>query len=345
MESIKILHTGDLHLTDKKGDVQAKVFSKIISIAKREAVDALLIAGDLFDYAFGDMSEKSYMASMLSQIPDIPVFMVTGNHDNLSFYKDIQLPENVHLFGNEIDKVSLGKCDIYGVSFKDSKSDESLIKDFHVEDDSRINILLMHGDLDSVSSYNPITPKELAQTGADYVALGHIHTSKGVGKVGSTFYAYCGTPQGRGFDELGTKGVLLGQVHKGFVELEMVPTSEYTYEEIELDISGLEDYNQIAKRIRDNTSSNNYYKIHLIGNFAGGFNLNCDRIINLLEEYPVVKLYDETGTDYDINSIRQEQTLRGFFVNALADDPEATEAIKLGLMALDGKDISLGDDK
>lgn len=341
MDCIKILHTADIHLKDKNGEASAKAFSNIIALAKVEKPDVVLIAGDLFDSGFESKSEKNYMASLLGQIPDIPVFMIAGNHDSLPCYRDITLPENVHMFGAEMGKVSLGNVDIYGISMSRNYSEESLIDGFHVDDDSKINILLLHGDLDGSSAYNPFTSAQLSASGVDYAALGHVHTSKGVCKAGGTHYAYAGVPQSRGFDELGTKGVWVGTVHKGHVDLKQHSTCEYTFEEIILDITGCTDYSHIADRIKEVTDSSNNYKIHLTGSFEGGFAINADRIVNLLEDYSVVKIYDETGEKPDLEALKNEQSLRGFFVKSLMDDPDGQEAIMLGLAALDGKEINV----
>ncbi len=342
MESIRILHTADIHLKDKNGEAAAKAFSDIISLAKAEKPDVILIAGDLFDSGFESKSEKNYMASLLGQIPDIPVFMIAGNHDSLPCYRDVTLPSNVHMFGSDMGKASVGCADIYGVSMNRNYSEESLLNGFYVDDESRINILLLHGDLDGSSAYNPFTSAQLASSGVDYAALGHVHTTTGVGKAGATHYAYAGVPQGRGFDELGTKGVWIGSVHKGYVDLKQQPVCSYTYEEINIDISGLKDYMQIADKIKEETQSKNRYKIHLTGCFEGGFTINADRIVNLLEEYSLIKIYDETGETPNLELLKNEQSLKGFFVKRLIDDPDGHEAIMLGLAALDGKEINIG---
>ncbi len=341
MESIKILHTADIHLKDKNADASAKAFARIISLAKEERPDVVLIAGDLFDSGFESKSEKNYMVSLLAEISDIPVFIVAGNHDSLPCYRDITLPPNAHLFGPEMEKVSVGCADVYGISMTGNYCRQSLIEGFRAEDDNRINILLLHGDIDANSAYNPFTSSELAASGVDYAALGHVHTTRGLCRVSNTYYAYSGVPQGRGFDELGIKGVWIGSVSKGHADLKQYPTCEYVYEEKAVDISDCDDYGAVVERIRERTTPGNCTKIYLTGSFAGGFVINTERVANLLEDYRLVKIYDETGEKPDLEQLKNEQSLRGFFVRALADDEQGKEAIKLGLAALDGKDINV----
>ena len=72
----------------------------------------------------------------------------------------------------------------------------------------------------------------------DYAALGHIHRCTEVRQAGQTAWAYCGCPEGRGFDETGDKGVLVGEVSPGEAKLEFVPLCKRRYREITVDVTG-----------------------------------------------------------------------------------------------------------
>ena len=58
------------------------------------------------------------------------------------------------------------------------------------------------------SGYGPISPGDIAASRLDYLALGHIHQASGLQREGSTYWAYPGCPEGRGFDELREKKAL-----------------------------------------------------------------------------------------------------------------------------------------
>ena len=74
-------------------------------------------------------------------------------------------------------------------------------------DNSKINILAAHADLTNRKSvYCPMKEWDFAVSGFDYVALGHIHAGGEIEKIGETYYAYSGCPEGRSFDECGVKG-------------------------------------------------------------------------------------------------------------------------------------------
>ena len=56
--------------------------------------------------------------------------------------------------------------------------------------------------------------------------------------TGKTFYAYPGCAAGRGFDELGEKGVLCGTVSEDGAEMRFVPMANRRYEILTVDITG-----------------------------------------------------------------------------------------------------------
>ena len=86
---MKILHTADWHLGKKLDHFsrlaeQAEVLAEICEIADKEAVDVVLIAGDLFDHANPSIEaiELFYQTlKRLSKDGQRPVIGIAGNHD------------------------------------------------------------------------------------------------------------------------------------------------------------------------------------------------------------------------------------------------------------------------
>ena len=86
---MKLLHLGDLHIGRSLGEFdlaedQKYILDQITDIAVRNAVDAVIIAGDVYDRA--DPSEKavSLFNDFLSRLARlaIRVFIISGNHDS-----------------------------------------------------------------------------------------------------------------------------------------------------------------------------------------------------------------------------------------------------------------------
>lgn len=98
-------------------------FDNLIEAAIREAVDFLIIAGDLFDGDWKDMSTGLYFARAMGRLneADIRVFILKGNHDAESLVtKSLPWPNNVAVFSSRkpetVDLPELGVA-LHGQSF------------------------------------------------------------------------------------------------------------------------------------------------------------------------------------------------------------------------------------
>ena len=86
---MKFLHTADWHLGRQFHNVslledQAHVLQQFVSLATERAVDAIVIAGDVYDRAVPPASAVSLLNDVLERLvlsAGIPVIMIAGNHD------------------------------------------------------------------------------------------------------------------------------------------------------------------------------------------------------------------------------------------------------------------------
>lgn len=85
---MKILHTADWHAgrtirARSRADEHRSVLSEITDIAAENAVDLVLVAGDLFDVASPSPESESIVYRALISLAEVaPVVIVSGNHDN-----------------------------------------------------------------------------------------------------------------------------------------------------------------------------------------------------------------------------------------------------------------------
>ena len=364
MNTVKILHCADLHIGAEESFLKLQAesrrretlltFEKIVDICLANKVQVLLIAGDLFH---SNSIENSFFEAVISKIKsakDLIVVYTAGNHDPLnprSPFAKGSLPENLYIFGGEEACFSFPQLNlrVYGRSFEaaflEGKSVPSLIPD----DDGVINISLLHGELtsDLSSRYNAITKEYIESSKMDYIALGHIHKRSDICKIGNTYFAYCGCPEGQGFDELGPKGVLMGEVGKGICNLEFIPTAkrQHILEKIDITdsiISAEQILNILEEKYGDGYSEN-LYKIELVGNIDAEINI-LDLNARLNEKLYFAKIKDSTQLKFDLEALANEHSLKGIFVKNMlekinsADDREKFEkALKLGLSAFSGE--------
>lgn len=332
---LRIIHAADIHLDSafsgisdskkmaiRREDMRAS-FSKIIETAKN--ADFLFIAGDLFDGALVTRTTLDFLKQQFAKISDTPVFICAGNHDAYaeeSVYNSFDFGENVHIFGTNAECIETEKADIYGISFSGTNVEASLLPRFTVKNPEKINILVMHGNL-AGEGYNPIRMQEIADSGMDYIALGHIHKASGLQNAGGTYFAYPGCPEGRGFDETGEKGVLALELEKGKVQATFVPVQERMYIEEQVDISGAVTYEEIAEKIKTVLcGANHIYRIVLCG--AAAFPVDTAVLKEKIEAFSVT-VRDATKPEIDIEAQSREFSLKGLFAAYALKEQDTTD--------------------
>ena len=103
---MKFLHTGDLHIGKIVNDFsmledQRHILEQIYQFALREQVDAVIVAGDVYDRAIPPAEAVLLFNDFLTKLEQakIPVLMISGNHDSperVSFAARIL--ENQHIY-------------------------------------------------------------------------------------------------------------------------------------------------------------------------------------------------------------------------------------------------------
>ena len=101
---------------------------------------------------------------------------------------------------------------------------------------------------EGVSKYGPVTQGDIAASGLHYLALGHTHAYSGLQRSGKTWWAYPGCTLGRGFDETGEKGAILGVLEGESCTLEFRPLSGRRYWDLEAEVTGAESLEQAVER-------------------------------------------------------------------------------------------------
>ncbi len=365
MNSVKILHCADIHIGAQDSFLGANAdnrrfetlitFENIMDLAVSENVQIVAIAGDLFDSETVDFTFSNPVIDKIKAIAPIKVVYCGGNHDPLNanspFMAD-NLPENLYVLPVTDTKITfpdINAC-VYGRSFENTHLQGE--EEFSITDISPdcINIMVQHGELksDLNSDYNAITPRFIKNSGMDYIALGHVHKCTPIGKIENTSFAYCGCPEGQGFDELDQKGIYLGEISKGKADLKFITVSkrQHIHEKIDItDIENIADF--VLKTLSDkyHNFSDNLYKIELIGSIPENAEINLAELTaRLSNKLYFVKLKDSTEYKIDYELLSKEASLKGVFVknmlNKIKENPENEDfktALKLGLKAFGGE--------
>lgn len=225
--SVKLLHTADwqmgmkaLHAGQKAKDVRAKRYEtaeRIVELAKREGVDFVLLAGDLFEHHDVDDSVVRKTVAVLDNFAPIPVFVLPGNHDphiagGVWDRQSWQRVGNHVTLLHEAGEVRVrDDVALYPAPLKQKQSalDPTERLPVREADDTRIRIGIAHGALDVLPERTnfPIAATRADTTGLDYLALGDWH---GFAQHGRSVYS--GTMEQSSFTENDPGNVVIVEI-------------------------------------------------------------------------------------------------------------------------------------
>jgi DNA repair protein SbcD/Mre11 len=235
------LHLGKLVLEQSMIDDQKYILNQIIDIVKKEQVDIVLIAGDVYDKSIPTIEAVNLFSDFLTRLYKLKVlvFVISGNHDSkdrLSFGNELFVDNGIYIEGifngnlrcetiNDKD----GKLNIYMLPFikpvevKRFYPDEiidtyddaikCILKHSSINKSER-NIVMVHQFVTSLGEDVIRSDSESISLGGidnidvtlfkdfDYVAMGHIH---GPQKVWRETARYSGSPLKYSFSEVNQK--------------------------------------------------------------------------------------------------------------------------------------------
>lgn len=257
---LKSLALRDPELAGLVGDATRRALVNIVDLCIDEQVDALLLAGDLYDGEQTSMKTARFLADQIRRLHEarIDVFVIRGNHDAISrITKELMFPENVKVFGGRADAIEVERpggtfpVTIHGLSFAQSHAPESLLGKYRAPVETAVNIGLMHTSLGGASGHDPYAPcsaGDLNASGFQYWALGHVH--KRAVTEGACAIVMPGMPQGRDIGEAGPKSVTLVTIGDDrSINLEERLTSVAEFDRIDIDVSGAEDWRSVVLAI------------------------------------------------------------------------------------------------
>lgn len=358
---MKFIHIADMHFdcpfnnlsdVDNLGEMrrlkQREIFKKIIDYVKENKVEYLFIAGDLYEHQYIRKSTIEYINSKFKEILDTKVLITPGNHDPFlknSYYNNFDWSTNVKIFGPDIEKLSYDNIDIYGFGFNDFYCKNSEIVNLEVENKDKLNVLIMHADLDaSINSefvYNPINKNVIKNKGFDYVALGHIHKIDYNNEENQRI-VYPGSTMSTGFDELGEHGMIVGEIYEHNIDLKFIKLDDLEFKEVIIDCSDIISKEELVEKINENHGDNMVFKVILKGN--RNFEINSFELLKLVSNNKILKVKDDTKIAYDLEKLKNDMTLKGIFVKDMLEKLSSSneeekdmiqKAIEIGLDALE----------
>ena len=267
------MHTADLHLDSPLLSLATRdptlahavrtasrtALTRTVDLCIDESVDALVIAGDLYD---GDQRSMHTAAALTREMrrlheAGVPVYVVRGNHDARSrITRELALPDNVHGYDGRGGTHVLGdgRAAFHGVSFTKAHAPESLVSKLRAPRPDAWNVGLLHTSLAGAEGhdvYAPCSVADLEARGYDYWALGHVHV-RAVHRAHGPAIVMPGNPQGRDMGEDGARSVTLVALDEAEgTRLETRTVGPARFERIALDAAGVDDWQELVRRCED----------------------------------------------------------------------------------------------
>ena len=233
---MRFLHIADVHLDtgfaarsstvrNRLRQASRDALERCVDTALQERVDALLIAGDLFDGAHVSFPTERFLLNQLARLDHAGVAVVyaTGNHDPGSAVRSGHLawpgnttvvaeekPQTIAIVGR--DGKPVGWVTAVGHATVGVEAD--LSRAMRPRPGTPLpQVAMLHTQVSSVAarahgSYAPSGVDYLRRAGFHYWALGHVHRRQAVSDDDPPIH-YPGNLQGRNPHETGPKGGLL----------------------------------------------------------------------------------------------------------------------------------------
>ncbi|CAE6938855.1 SbcCD cleaves DNA hairpin structures. These structures can inhibit DNA replication and are intermediates in certain DNA recombination reactions. The complex acts as a 3'- 5' double strand exonuclease that can open hairpins. It also has a 5' single-strand endonuclease activity [Vibrio sp. B1FIG11] len=262
---MKFIHTSDWHLGRQFHNVsllddQQAVLDQLIQYVEDNPVDAVVVAGDIYDRSVPPTIAIELLNKVVKRICgelNTPMILISGNHDGaerLGFGSEQMKNAGLHIISNfedmltpvVIETASAGQVAFYGMPYNDPEQvrfayqepvsthdqahkllAEKITEQFQPE---QRNVLVSHCFVDGAIESESERPLSIGGSDRvshehflnfDYVALGHLHQPQ---KKGEEYIRYSGSLMKYSFGEQNQKkGFTLVEIDQnGFVSAEHI---------------------------------------------------------------------------------------------------------------------------
>jgi DNA repair exonuclease SbcCD nuclease subunit len=387
----RVLHMADVHLGARHDDLgpaaaaqrerQFAAFARAVDLALAEKVDLVLICGDLFDSNSQPRRSVERAAAELAKLVNrhVPVVVIPGTHDCYepgSIYRVFDLAEMagaapdsnlVNVLTDGDQQADFGQLGVSVLSrvFPAKRAAESpLIGIKAAADAARADgpragnwlIGMIHGSIAQPGRFEQdeviVTDQEIAESGLDYLALGHVHSFR-EGRAGSVAYAYSGAPEPVALDQDGAGQVLLVTLEERdgqrVVTVEPKPVGKTRFRKMEVDGAAVTSQAALAAQLRELADPDLVLDARIVGVRSGELDLNTDELTRQLEgSFLKLRLRDVSVAGMPEDAAMPADTILGAMARdfkARIEDHETRgdaeraaelrEALRLGVALLD----------
>lgn len=356
---IRFIHLADVHLgavpdrgclwSREREEEIWETFRRIIAVIRKNPVDLLFIAGDLFHHQ-PLMSQLEEVNELFGSVPDTKIFLMAGDQDYVreeSFYRQIEWNSNVFFFGSESRscvELEDEQVYVYGLGYEHAEIREHLYDDWKPSDKPGFHVLLAHG---GDAGHIPVDFQKLTAAGFDYIAMGHLHNYQAAlrDKV-----VYAGSPEPLEWRDTGEHGYVEGEYDQGTVKTRLVPFSSRTCQNLILTADENTRQHDLEEMISDEImkrGGRNIYRVIIQGKRNPDTLFLPERLKHMGN---IAEVLDNAVPCYDLDRLFQKfkGTLIGDYIEFFRKEDRTEKeqkALYHGLQALLGTTVLAGDKK
>jgi DNA repair exonuclease SbcCD nuclease subunit len=260
---MQFLHTADWQIGMKAaatgGAAAAVRAARLESAARVVAISAdfLLVAGDTFEDNAVDRALVQQTGEILSRFRG-PVYLLPGNHDPLQPGSVWEHPVwkqygNLHVVRDPRAYAVPGGTLIAAPLCETHSRRDPTLALVNIPRPEGPVVAMSHGTvegIDAATEHHPIARDACARAGAQYLALGHWHsTSLYPDAAGVVRMAYCGTQETTKFGERDSGNALLVRVADGVPAIERIHTGVLSWVTLEEDVKAVGDMARLRDRV------------------------------------------------------------------------------------------------
>ena len=350
---MKILHTSDIHLFSplnttlepskvkiRRGEMLS-TFDRMIERAICEGVEVFIIAGDLFD---SEVSRDAYERTFASieRARSIQFLYLIGNHECGTEQIDkLTSPDNLKIIGDDWCFFDYNYLHIVGRS----TNSPDMFNTLKLDNDD-INIVVLHGEIKTGVTRDTIPEHSVKGLGIDYLALGHYH-SYSVNRLDERGIAvYCGTPEGRGFDESFPCGFVIIDVAGRSISHRFIPFAKRRIFDVEVDVGTLRarsEYELAVAGALTEAKDSDIVRVTLTGERATDVYADTEYLTSIFgERYFHFEIRDKSTVKIDVEAYKNDKTMVGEFIRLVSSQSELTDQEKSDIILLGIKSLRAG---
>ena len=275
----RFLHAADIHLdsplqklaayehapVERIRDASRAALAAMVDLAVQQRVDAVLIAGDLYDGNWTDHNTGLQFVRQAARLIDegISVLVIRGNHDAASVITtSLALPDNpdgspimIDAARTEAREIESAGLMVHARSFATRVEADNMAIDYGRPVGGLTNVGMLHTSLagaEGHDTYSPTTAGYLTDKGYDYWALGHVHIRANHQTGDGPPIVFPGNLQGRHIRETGPKGCMIVDVDASHrCTPTFHPLGDVRWERLSIDGETIDRPDDVVDRVAD----------------------------------------------------------------------------------------------